>query len=190
MRKIVTFSSLLLLASTASADWSLNSSESDFSFSSIKKGTVLESHSFTNFDSQIDSTGLATLSIDLTSVSTGIEIRDERMKSMLFDTPTFGQATFKTQLDPAKIDMQKAGDIVSTKITGTLSLHGIEKELSADVNIIKLTDNKIMVSTAKPIAIKAADFGLDAGVTALKEVAKLPSISFAVPVNFNLTYNK
>lgn len=190
MRRILTLSSLLLLASTASADWSLNSSESDFNFSSIKKGTVLESHSFKNIDSQIDSKGLATLTIDLTSVTTGIEIRDERMKSMLFDTSTFGQAVFKTQLDPKKLGMQKSGDIVSTQITGTLNLHGVEKELSAHVNILKLADNKIVVSTAKPIAIKAADFSLDTGVTALKEIAKLPSISFAVPVSFNLTYAK
>jgi hypothetical protein len=52
------------------------------------------------------------------------------------------------------------------------------------------TGDKVVVSSATPIIIKAADFGLEKGVAKLQELAKLPSIATAVPVNFVLTFSK
>jgi len=46
------------------------------------------------------------------------------------------------------------------------------------------------VNTIKPIMLDAFDFGLSEGVTKLMEVAKLPSISTAVPVSFSLIFKR
>ncbi|WP_415892445.1 YceI family protein [Neptuniibacter sp. PT8_73] len=190
MKKLVAIASLALFSTVASADWTLSQQDSDFSFSSIKKAKVLENHSFKQFSGGIDAAGKATLTLDLASVTTGIEIRDERMQNMLFETGKFAQANFTAQVDVNQIEKQAVGSIQPQTITGKLSLHGVEKEITAQVNVVKLADNKVLVSTAQPITINAADFALDSGVTALKEIAKLPSISFAVPVSFNLAFTK
>lgn len=190
MKKIVAITSLCLFSTLSFADWNLVQKESDFSFSSVKKAKVLESHSFNKFSGSIDEQGMATLKLDLTSVNTGIEIRDERMQNMLFETNKFTTATFTSKVDLNTLKTQKAGVIAPQEIQGTLNLHGVEKQISAKLNVVKLSDSKVIVSTAEPIAINAADFALDSGVTALKEIAKLPSISFAVPVSFNLVFSK
>lgn len=190
MRKFVAIATLSMFSSFVSADWMLDQKNSDFSFSSIKKSQVLENHSFNRFSGSIDESGKATLTLDLTTVNTGIEIRDQRMQNMLFETGKFTQASFTTMVDAKNLDALAVGTISTQKVTGELNLHGMKKEITADLNVIKLADNKLLVSTAKPISINAADFALDTGVTALREVAKLPSISFAVPVSFNLTFTK
>ncbi len=190
MLKWIAFSSALLVSSTAIADWQLNNAESDFSFSSIKKDKVIETHRFQHFSSSINDQGEAKLTLDLTSIDSGIEIRDQRMKDLLFETSKYSTSTFLAQLDMKHLGSQKIGDVTRQKVTGVLNLHGIEKEVSADVNIIKLSDSKMIVSSLSPISIQASDFSLDGGITTLKDIAKLPSISFSVPVSFHLTYTK
>lgn len=190
MKKVVAITTLALISNFSLAGWSLDQESSDFSFSSIKKAKVLENHSFNKFSGSIDDSGKATLILDLTSVNTGIEIRDERMQNMLFETEKYTQASFTTQVDISKIEQLAPGSISNQTVKGVLKLHGMEKELSAELNVIKLSDNKLLVSTAQPISINAADFALDSGVSALREIAKLPSISFAVPVSFSLTFTK
>jgi dihydrodipicolinate synthase/N-acetylneuraminate lyase len=61
--------------------------------------------------------------------------------------------------------------------------------LSLDVLVTKLAANKILVVSAHPVIIKADEFALAKGVEALREVAGLPMISYAVPVSFYLTLN-
>lgn len=112
------------------------------------------------------------------------------MKEILFETTKYSTSTFLTQLDMERLASQKIGDVTQQKITGVLSLHGIEKEVSAAVNIIKLSDSKIIVSSLSPISVQASDFALEDGITTLKDIAKLPSIAFSVPVSFHLTYTK
>ncbi|OQX14641.1 MAG: hypothetical protein BWK73_09005 [Thiothrix lacustris] len=48
----------------------------------------------------------------------------------------------------------------------------------------------MQVTTVAPIVLNAADFDLAAGLTALREIAGLTSISNAVPVTFFLSFVK
>ncbi len=70
-----------------------------------------------------------------------------------------------------------------------LSLHGMVKNVDFEAVVVKLGD-KLVVTSAKPIIIKAADYGLEGGIAMLQKLAKLPSIATAVPVNFVLTFSK
>ncbi|OMH26592.1 YceI family protein [Motiliproteus sp. MSK22-1] len=190
MKSMLTALCLAGVTTVAQADWKLNPTDSDFNFSSIKKNHVYESHTFNRYQGSISDSGDAVLELDLTSVSTGIEIRDQRMQSMLFDTAKFPSAKYQVSLDAASLDSLKAGERKQLKIEGTLSLFGIEKAQPATLNVFKLSDERIQVSTAKPIALKAADFGLDGGVEALRKIANLPVISLVIPVNFSLVFDK
>jgi hypothetical protein len=56
--------------------------------------------------------------------------------------------------------------------------------------VAKLSDKQFIVSSLQPILLNAKNFSLVAGVQKLQELAKLPSISNAVPVSFVLTFNR
>ena len=85
MRMLICPLFLLLLypgtnsADTASAEWILDNDASTLTFTSIKAGTVAETHTFGELAGSIGADGNASLVIDLDSVDTGIEIRDRNV---------------------------------------------------------------------------------------------------------------
>ncbi|OZG73876.1 hypothetical protein BTA51_08800 [Hahella sp. CCB-MM4] len=179
---------LCCISSSVFASWKLNNDESRLSFISIKSTDIAEVHRFGKLEGSINDAGKAVLEIDLGSVATNIDIRDQRMKKELFQTEHFPKATYSVQLDPALIKQTAPGNTITTNLKGTLELHNVSKEVSADVVINRVSDNQVVVSTLQPLVINAADFALNDGVKKLQEIAKLPSISIAVPVSFNLTF--
>ncbi len=78
-----------------------------------------------------------------------------------------------------------------SRVTGAieLNLHGVKKNVDFEA-IAVMSGDKLVVSSAKPIIIKASDYGLEGGVAMLQKLAKLPSVATAVPVNFVLTFSK
>ena len=88
--KKITFSLLVanhVFGLPVQAAWTLNGDDSTLSFISTKAVNVAEIHKFTTLSGGVDDTGNVTgISIALASVDTGIEIRDDRMREMLFDT--------------------------------------------------------------------------------------------------------
>lgn len=113
------------------------------------------------------------------------------MKEHLFDIKQFPQATVELNLESKIFDsLQKAGSMKDLLVKANLDLHGMKKEISAKLRIIKLADNKLVASTLEPIILIPGDFGLEPGVKKLMEIAKLNSISSAVPVTFSLVFEK
>jgi len=58
------------------------------------------------------------------------------------------------------------------------------------LQITRLTDNRLLVISVKPVIINAENYNLAEGVGQLRTVAKLPSISTAVPVTFKLMFRQ
>jgi len=188
MKKVIAVLGLITATSSAYADWTLVKDQSSFTFASIKKVNVYEAHTFNSYSGMIDDSGMASLKLDLTSVNTGIEIRDQRMNKMLFDTEKFASADFSAKVDPKVLAGLKPGQRETMMLDGKLALHGMEKAVKAEVNLFRLSENRVLVSTAKPVVVKAGDFALVKGVEALREIAGLPSITTTVPVNFDLVF--
>jgi polyisoprenoid-binding protein YceI len=70
-----------------------------------------------------------TASIDMRSVDTGIQMRDDDLKSNdFFNVPAFPTMTFQST------KIWKTGD-ATAKMTGNLTLHGITKEVTFDVEL-------------------------------------------------------
>lgn len=179
---------LLAPCGVAWADWELDSTESAVNFVSIKNNGVGEVHSFASLVGFIGAAGNVQLTINLDSVETLIEIRDERMRELLFETVRFPAAQVTTQVDPALLAEAARGKAVTTDLPVTLTLHGQEKTLNISVVIVGEDSGSLRVLSTQPVVINAADFGLEAGVTALKEIAGLKSISNAVPVTLQLLF--
>ncbi len=190
MRALTALALVAVLASPAYAGWTLDNDASRINFVSTKANTAAEVHTFGALDGQVDDDGNATLSIDLDTVDTAIEIRDERMRSMLFETEQFPTATLAATVDMAVVSRLAAGDTADLTSEGQLMVHGTTSSITFDITVSRLTDNRILVASRKPVIVNASQVGLLAGVEKLREVAGLPSISPAVPVSFVLAFDQ
>lgn len=180
---------LALLSFNAQAAWVLNNAQSSVNFVSIKKSTVAEVHHFTSLKGALTGDE-ASVTIDLSSVETAIAVRNERMRRMLFNVVEFPLAQIDAGLDGSRLMHLGEGDSYQASVLLTLSLHGVKKEISSDVQVVKLSDDRVLVSSVRPVLLKASDFKLGAGIEALRDVAGLTVISTVVPVSFNLIFQK
>jgi hypothetical protein len=173
---------------TVSAEWVLKNAESSLNFISIKKITTGEVHSFNRLQGSIKKSGDIKVSVKLSSVDTNIPIRNDRMQQFLFEVTKFPQATASTKIDFKHIEKMKVGDSYTQKVPLKLSLHGHDLNVKSEMRISLLNGNKLLVSTIKPVIVNAGDFALIKGIEKLQELAKLPSISTAVPVSASFIF--
>lgn len=169
--------------------WSLDNEASSLHFSTTKKIHIVENMSFSRLSGAVTAEGVASLTIDLTSIQSGIDIRNTRMQNLLFQTDTFSDAKVTLPIDLDDLSQLAVGNIQEFTITAELDLHGVTQNITTSLKISRLTDSKIMVKNTAPILIVADDYSLDSGVEALRSVANLSSIGKVVPVDFTLFYN-
>lgn len=172
------------------ARWLIDPDRSALNFVSIKNTSVAENFTFTQLKGTVAANGDATLTIPLASVATGIDIRNTRLQSLLFETAVIPDLHFTTQLNLAAIDAMPAGGIGNQSFTGNLILHGVSKAITFDATIIKLSDTSVSLSPRSPILINSADFDLNAGIESLRALAGVVNIAERVPVYFKLGLTK
>ena len=122
-------------------------------------------------------------------MDTGIELRDERMREMLFDTARYATAEVTAEVDVDAIRDLSAGQSIDLTIEGRVDLHGQSQPLTMEVVVTRSGEYRLLVVSKKPVIINAPQFALSEGVEALREIAGLPSISLAVPVSFVLAFD-
>lgn len=189
MKHIIAFM-LFSISSIASADWQLDNEQSRLSFISIKKGDIAEVHSFHNLAGNVSSDGIISFDIELASVDTNIAIRDQRMAQWLFKTDIFPKATFKAKISPNVLAGIALSQTKQVTLTGNLKLNNVEQAVEAQLLIARIAKDTLIVTSVQPLIVNAKAFNLGEGVAKLQELANLPSISHAVPVNFMLTFKK
>lgn len=187
--KLLTSTLLILAAPLSFAEWTL-SPDSSVKFLSTKNTNITEVHEFTQVSGSVSDKGNAEISIDLTSVETGIGIRNERMQSMLFNVSDYATATVSADLPETMMLALKNGETATSVLPLTLELHGEKKEIEADVLATAAADGHVVVTTQSPVLVNAGDFKLAKGVEALREVAGLDRISTTVPVTFTLLFTE
>ncbi|MBB3046426.1 polyisoprenoid-binding protein YceI [Litorivivens lipolytica] len=181
---------LLLASPLVSADLLLDKDVSQLNFGSIKNNTVAELHRFTTLSGEIDRNGKAVITVDLASVDTRIDIRDQRMKEHLFQVTKFPSAVYTASIDIENISDMEVGNIQQRRLKGELDLHGHKKPLELLVRIVRGTGGAFTVFTVEPAFISVSDFALGAGVDKLQEIAGLSSITRAVPVTFSAVFRE
>ncbi len=181
---------LLALAPFASSAWDLNGELSSLSFASVKAGNVGEVHRFRSLSGSVNDDGAVSVAIDLASVDTLIPIRDERMRELLFEVVQFPSASVTASVSVADVLGAPLGSVVPAAVEGVLRLRDSELPLTMQLSIARLTEDRIVVSSAQPVMLNAASLGLVAGIEKLREIAGLPSISNAVPVSFVLVFDR
>ena len=167
--------------------WTLDPALSNVSYGSIKNDYTGESNTFGDIRGTVTADGVVTISIDLSSVQTSIDIRNERMIEHVFQNgPT---ATVTAKLDMATLADLEAGEATTLETSGTLNLIGIETDLDAALFVMRLSADKVLVTTDGMIMLSTEDAGLDLGIDMLQELAGLDSITRVSPVTMRLVFD-
>ena len=189
MKKIIILSSVLLsiVAFTTLTNWKSDKAHSRLGFTITHLGISDISGAFKNFEATINaskpdfSDAVFTLSADVASISTDVEMRDNHLKSAdFFDAEKYPKLSFKsTSIKPAGKNKYK--------LSGDLTLHGITKPISMDLwyrGTIENPMSKVPTSGFKVSGvIKRSDFNLGAGFPA-------PMLSDEVTINANGEFAK
>jgi polyisoprenoid-binding protein YceI len=178
----------LVAAGSVQAGWDVTAS-SRVGFVSIKNNSIGENNVFEQVTGSISDAGHVALSIDLTSVETGVGIRNERLQRMLFEVGKFPTAMVQATLSASQLDALKAGDNVSETIKVTVSLHGMSVDKLAPLSV-GVSEDGLRVTSTQPIVVTAKDFGLESGVAALQAIAGLNAISQSIPITVDLSLRK
>ena len=175
---------LLLVTQATLADWRLTAA-SKVGYVSIKNNAIAEHNYFSGVTGSLNKKGQLKVSIDLSTVETQVDIRNQRMRDLFFEVMQYPEAVVTAQLDMQELAQVESGAPLELVKPFTLSLHGIESTGEAHLRIVSV-GGRAWVSTVRPILISAADFGLEGGVAALRKIAGLEAIAAVVPVSVDL----
>lgn len=189
MKALVTaFLIALLPASAFAGEWTLSASDSKVSYGSIKNDAFGEVNTFTGLSGTVSAKGDVAVSIDLTSVETLIDIRNERMIKYVFGD--FANAKIMAKIDIAKLEAMKPGDIGTLDVEGVLEFLGQEVEIAAPFFVARLSEDRAVVTTDEMIMISTDDLGVEAGIAQLQKIASLDGITRVAPVTLRLVFDR
>ena len=163
---------------------------SHLSFVSIKNGVFAEVHRFESLAGGVNEEGDAAVRIGLASVETNIPIRNERLKSMLFEIATFSLATVNTKLNMSDFISLPPGASLLALVSLNINLHGIDGKIPASVKVTRSSENVWHVVSIQPLILDASNYKLAAGIESLRAVAGLNDITTVVPVTFSLEFTR
>lgn len=178
----------LAMAPAAFADsWTLDGENSKLAFGSVKKEFIGEVHSFTGLSGSVSDDGSVAVEIDLTSVETNIDIRNERMMEHVFK----GLLTAKldAQIDMEAMNEMSPGSMSVIDVDGVLSFLGQEVEVYTEMFVARISDEQVMVTTNDMIFLNTEELGIEAGIDKLMALAELPGITRSAPVTLRLIFN-
>jgi OOP family OmpA-OmpF porin len=176
------------LGNAQAQEWLLNAAASRFYMVTVKANSVFEVHQFAGLDGSISSAGDASVKIDLTSVASGVDVRDVRMRFLLFETYKFPNAEVTARLDMASLQALTGTSRVTYPLKFKLALHGFSQEIEAPVTVTRLSDKSVSVATIKPIVINVDAFGLAAGLAKLSEAVGGTAIASGATFTFDLLF--
>jgi polyisoprenoid-binding protein YceI len=177
------------------AAWQIHNAKSTLNFVTTKAGQagvggVAEVQNFGQFAGGMSSGGDINFTVTLASVATGVDIRDERLRTMLFNVKDIPLAAFAARIDPAALRDLGAGGVKDIDVTGQLTLAGQSKPLAAKLRVARLGASQLSVATRAPTMVDATQFGLKAGVEALREVMGLNFLATSAPVSLQLVLSE
>ncbi len=193
-RKIVggafVLASSLMITNSALADWVLDSNNSNLSYGSIKNGFIGESNTFKSISGSIDEDGHINIDIDLLSVDTQLELRDQRMRDIVFKVAENASAKLTGDMNFEAHHDQEIG--TSRKVEASIGIELDGQKIDYDVVLLvtRLAEDKVMVTPHGVIFLDVEDFELAGAIETLRELAGLDTIATVAPMSFYLTFKK
>lgn len=178
----------LVLAGPVSAQsWELDGEASRLAYGSVKSDYIGEVNHFTGLSGTVSEDGSAVVEIDLGTVETNVDIRNERMIEHVFqNTPN---ATISTDIDMGMVTAMGVGESAVIEADAVLALLGQELSLFTELFVTRISDSRVMVTTNDMLFLGADEAGVDGAVDTLMELAGLDSITRAVPVTLRFVFD-
>lgn len=177
-----------VVAQADEAVWNVEPDMSSISFGSIKNDAIGETHYFSGVSGTVNAEGQVALEIDLESVETYIDIRNERMAEFVFKNLPTAKLTAEVEMeDLSTLDI---GAATTTDAFGTLSLMGVDVDVDAVLFVMRLAEDQVMVMTDGMAMLNVADAGLSESIDKLQELGGLDSITRVSPVTMRLLLTK
>jgi OmpA-OmpF porin, OOP family len=169
--------------------WTLDAADSTLTYQSVKKNTVVETNKLRNLSGSVAPDGAASVTVDLNSVDSGIDVRDVRMRFLFFQTFKYPVATITTRIDPAVLVDLKAKRRLKMQLPFTLDLHGLQKDFVANVVATLISETQVSVASETPVEIKVADFGLLPAIEKLEQAGDVTNIVPVASVSFDFVFD-
>ena len=185
----IVLSSSFLFSSTVFAGWTLDGNNSSLFYVTSKAAALSELNSFANLVGVIRDDGRARVNIGLGSVDTAIDIRDERMRDIVFQVENNQRSNINMQTNIALLNTLDAGESIRATYDAVIELIGEEQTLPVNVVITGLENGGLLVTLATPLIVNVALFGLADEIEQLREIAGLPSINNNIVVDFTLQFD-
>lgn len=187
---VAAISATMLFANSALADWELDAENSNISYGTIKNSMIGENNTFKTISGTIDDNGHINIDIALATVDTQLELRDERMRDIVFKVAENVSAKLTGDMNLEAHHDQEIGTL--RVIEATIGLELVGEKLEHDVMLVvtRLAENKVMVTPHGVIFIDADEYELLDALDQLRELAGLDSIASVVPMSFYLTFTK
>lgn len=169
--------------------WKLDNAASSLTFQTIKNSSKLETSSFARFQGEVDEQGLGTVRIHMDSVDTKVDLRNVRMRFLLFETFKFPEAVVSVKVNPALIAELDARGRLELPLDFDLELHGVKRTLSVNTVVTVLAGDQVSVASVEPLPIETALFGMGDGVKKLERAAKVSIVPMG-SVSFNFVFDR
>lgn len=177
-------------AAVTEGAWTLDPAGSRLSYVSIKAGEIAEANRFDTLSGSVAADGTAMLEIDLASVNTGVDLRNERMREIFFTVADNPRASVTAKLDPAAFAGLAVGQSLTRPLTAEVTIKGAAAEVATDVMVTRVAEDRVLVVPTAPVIVSTDMFGLTDELGELRAMAQLPSITPAVPVTFALAFRR
>lgn len=187
MKTTMIAAALALAAGTASAEmWTLDGANSKIGFGSVKSDVIGEGHTFSGLSGSVGEDGTVDLTLDLASLNTNIDIRNERIQEHVFKMVP--EAQLMAEVDMTAMEGLAVGATMESLVEGTLMFLGEEVYVDLPVVAARLSEDKVLIMSDGITYVSTDELGIDAGVDKLMELAGLESIDRAVPVTVRLMF--
>ena len=151
-------------------------------------GTTNTVHGFVRVDADdLKSSGLeAEFQVDLTSLKTGIGLRDTHMKDNYLHTAEHPRATFKlTRILKSSASRLKPDQEVKLTAEGTFELHGVTRRIRVPVRVTRLATSEAtmaklpgnLIRVQSEFDVRLADYNIERPSMVLLKVGEVAHIS-------------
>lgn len=169
-------------------DWVLDPAQSNVYLQTEKLENKIEKHHFTSLEGNVRKNGDASIKIDLNSIDTGIDLRNVRMRFLLFETFKYPSAVITAKIDRSKLSEFTSQTRISYVLRAHVDLHGIAKDFDIPVEIGRVNDNTVTVSTIEPVQVSGETFDFMGGLGKLSDAMNGIRIVPSARISFDLTF--
>lgn len=177
------------LAGAVSAEgWTLDGDASHIAFGSVKSHFIGEVHTFSGLTGTVGEDGETSIEIELASLETQIDIRNERIAEHVFKMLPSAQLTAQLEMDEF-LQLEVGGSAVM-ELDFDLALLGEDVPLYGDIFVMRVGEDQVLVTTNSMVFVDTEMLGIDEGVDKLQELASLEDITRAVPVTMRFMFHR